>query len=176
MTSANEYEIMASTAVYKKVCGPLTSRMKAFIDTFQMVQHLADSWRNVIGSSGIAVILAFCDSQEELENSDEERVKFANFWLEGLRFLYRDTNDEDKKVRHTDHPCSIVHVSNNFQKWQGLFHGPFILRVFTTHLSAINGFMQVPVDLHDKPSPNAVGALGLAAASVRAFHTALGFF
>ena len=61
MTSANEYEITASTAVYKKVCGPLTSRMKAFIDTFQTVQHLADLWRNVIGSARIAVILAFCD-------------------------------------------------------------------------------------------------------------------
>ena len=55
----------------------------------QTVQRLADSWRNVIGSNGIAVVLAFLDDEPELQDSDEERVKFATFYLDKLCFLYR---------------------------------------------------------------------------------------
>jgi hypothetical protein len=59
----------------------------------------------------------------------------------------------------------VTHVSNNFQNWKGRFGGPFILQVFATHLAAIDGFVDVP-DLHDYPSPNAIGALALVATSV----------
>lgn len=66
---------------------------------FQTIQRLADSWRNVIGSNGLAVLMAFFDNQPDLRNSDEERVAFAKFYLENLRFLYKDSTNEDKKVR-----------------------------------------------------------------------------
>jgi len=78
-------------------------------------------------------------------DSDEERVEFATYFLEDLRFLYREADDG--------------------KKWRGRFGGSFVLQAFAIHLSAISGSARVP-DLHDKPSSNAVGALGLAAASV----------
>jgi hypothetical protein len=58
-----------------------------------------------------------------------------------------------------------LYISNDSQKWKGLFRGPFILQTFAAHLSAIEGSVNVP-GLHDKPAPAAVGALGMAAASV----------
>ena len=63
-----------------------------------MVQCIADSWHNVIGSAGIMVLLAFCDSQEDLWNSDEEHMEFAKYFLKDLCFLYKDTDNDDKKV------------------------------------------------------------------------------
>lgn len=66
---------------------------------FQTVQRLADSWRNVIGSAGVAIVLAFCDAQDDLHDSDKERIAFAEYYLKDLRFLYTDTDDGDKKVR-----------------------------------------------------------------------------
>jgi hypothetical protein len=68
-------------------------------------QRLSDSWCNVIGSAGIAVLLAFCDTQEILQDSDEERVEFAKYYLENLRFLYRESEHDDKKV--CDPECSL---------------------------------------------------------------------
>ena len=65
---------------------------------FQTVQRLADSWRNVIGSNGIAVLMAFFDTQPNLQNSDKEHIEFAKFYLEDLRFLYKDSKDKNKKV------------------------------------------------------------------------------
>ena len=38
------------------------------------------------------------DNIINLQNSDEERINFAKFYLEDLRFLYKDSADEDKKV------------------------------------------------------------------------------
>jgi len=72
----------------------------------QVVQHLAESWHKTIGSTGIAIILEFCDSQDSLVDSDEERVEFATYYLEDSRFLYGDADDDNKKVCHhgVDHP------------------------------------------------------------------------
>jgi len=97
-------------------------------------------------------------------------MRFATQYLEQFRFLYRDSDDEDNGVCHSavDHSCN---VSNDSQKWKGRFGGPFILQTFAAHLSAIDGHKQIP-DLHDRPSPNAVGALGLAAASVSDLYCA----
>jgi len=96
----------ASTTVYKKVHNQLASRVIDIAMEFQTVQCLADSWRNAIRSTGIAAILAFCDSQEDLQDSDEEHVEFAKNYLKDLWFLYQDTDDDDKKVCHTDYyPC-----------------------------------------------------------------------
>jgi hypothetical protein len=107
-------------------------------------------------------------------DSDEKRMEFATEYLEQLRFLYRDT-DGNKKVCHHDTNC--LNASNDSQR--GLFGGPFVIKTFATHLSAIDGCQQVS-DLHDSDEPHlkAVGALGLAAASVCAllYITATGFF
>ena len=51
-----------------------------------------------MGSTGIAVLLAFMDSNDELRDSDEDRVVFAKYYLENLRFLYKDSENEDKKA------------------------------------------------------------------------------
>jgi hypothetical protein len=141
---------------------------------FQTVQCIADSWCNIIRSAGVAILLAFCDSQDDLHNSDEECVKFAKYYLKDLHFLYTDTDDDNKKVR--DPNTIVVYISNDSQHWKGVFRGPFILQTFAAHLSTLNGLVKVP-GLHDKPSPPAVGGLGMAAASVHVVtHTVLSEF
>ncbi|KAH9014123.1 hypothetical protein EDB84DRAFT_1443962 [Lactarius hengduanensis] len=131
-TNGHEYEITSSSAVCQKA-----------------IQRLADSWRNVVGSIGISCVQSFCDSQDLLRDSDSGRQEFASFYLEDLRFLYEDTDDEDKT------------------KWKGLFRSPFILQTFAAHLGAIESSQKVP-DLHgpNTPTPLPIGALGLAAAAV----------
>jgi hypothetical protein len=47
--------------------------------------------------------MAFFDSNTRLQNSDVERKEFANFYLEDLRFLYEDAQDENKKVCDPEH-------------------------------------------------------------------------
>ena len=64
----------------------------------QTIQYLADSWCNVIGSNSIVVLMAFFDDQPDLRNSDEERINFTKFYLENLCFLYKDSENENKKV------------------------------------------------------------------------------
>jgi hypothetical protein len=96
-TSSFDYVITTDTAVYHKVSDQLVRRMM-LIFIFQTVQRLADSWRNVIGSTGIVVLLAFLDSQEDLRDSDENRVKFAKYYREDLRFIFRDSDHDDKKA------------------------------------------------------------------------------
>ena len=98
-------------------------------------------------------------------------MQFAAQYLNQYRFLYRDSDGEQKVCHHNaDHH----NVSNDPQKWKGLFGGPFIIKTFAAHLSAIDGCIQVP-DLQDTPYTdlNVVGALGMAAASVCALcvHT-----
>jgi hypothetical protein len=64
---------------------------------------------------------------------------------------------------------NIVYASHVSQNWKGLYCGTFVLDVFATHLSTIKSSVLVN-GLYDKGSPehpNAVGALGLAATSVR---------
>jgi hypothetical protein len=64
----------------------------------QTVQRVADSWRSAIGSAGITLLLSFCESEDDLKDSDEARIKFAKKYLDGYRFMYRDTDSENKKV------------------------------------------------------------------------------
>jgi hypothetical protein len=139
---------------------------------FQTVQCLSDSWRNVIGSAGITVLLAFCDTQDSLQDSDEEHVEFAKYYLEDLRFSYQVSKHDDKKV--CDPECSLficLIITYYFQKWKGLFCSPFVLQTFAAHLTAIEASMRIP-DLHNKPTTVAVGGLGLATASVHTVYFA----
>ena len=50
--------------------------------------------------------MAFFESQQDLRDSDKEHVDFAKFHLEDLRFLYKDSTDDNKKV------CNLVIISN----------------------------------------------------------------
>jgi hypothetical protein len=45
--------------------------------------------------------MAFFDNQSDLRDSDEERVGFAKYYLSDLRFLYKDSQHENKKVYQT---------------------------------------------------------------------------
>ncbi|KAH9022634.1 hypothetical protein EDB85DRAFT_1895159 [Lactarius pseudohatsudake] len=128
-SGGRNYKITASTAVYQKT-----------------VQHLADSWRNIIGSSGVAVLLTYFESDVTLRDSDTGRQGFASYHLADLRFAYKQSNIEDKK------------------KWKGLFRNPLILQVFAAHLSAIDGSNLKEIPGLDKTP--ACGALGLSVASV----------
>ncbi|KAF8508180.1 hypothetical protein JB92DRAFT_2954585 [Gautieria morchelliformis] len=153
-TNSHEYEITSSTAVYQKVCDWLISGM-TLIPILQTIQRLTDSWRNVIGSTAIAILLAFFDSQEHLQDSDEECQEFCKYYLNRLRFLYEDSDHAKKS------------------KWRGLFCNPFVLQTFAAHLTAIEGCKAIP-GLHDdaKLADAATGALGLSAAAVSVIYYA----
>jgi len=72
-----------------------------------MIQCLVDLWCNIVGSAGISIILAFCDSDDDLWDSDEEHVEFAKYYLGDLHFLYQDPDGDDKKVWDTKDACCI---------------------------------------------------------------------
>jgi hypothetical protein len=136
-----------------------------------MVQRLLDSWRNVIASTGISVVLAFCDSQPDLIDSDEQRVQFATQYLDRCRFIYRDCDSDDEKVCYQLIMLVTLNASDDSQKWRGAFRGPFVIKTFAAHLSAIDGYIQVS-DLCDKPPSNAVGSSGLTAGLVCVLYPA----
>jgi hypothetical protein len=51
-----------------------------------------------MGSTAIAVVIAFCNANPELKNSDKNRREFAAEYLEHLRFLYHKADGDDVKV------------------------------------------------------------------------------
>lgn len=51
-----------------------------------------------MGSTAIAVVLAFCNGNPELKDSDENRQEFATDYLENLRFLYQKSDGDDITV------------------------------------------------------------------------------
>jgi len=65
----------------------------------QTAQRTSDSWRNTTGSTGIAVVLAYCNSNPDLKDSDENRQEFATHYLEHLRFLYTKSDGDNPLVR-----------------------------------------------------------------------------
>lgn len=68
--------------------------------------------------------MAFFDSQLELRNSDEERVAFAKFYLDDLRFLYRDITNESKKVCDPEHDPSRLTIMFLIRNGRGYFAVP----------------------------------------------------
>jgi hypothetical protein len=62
------------------------------------MQRVCDSWRSTMGSTAIAVVLAYCDATDEFKLSDRNRQNFATDYLEHLRFLYQDSEGDDAKV------------------------------------------------------------------------------
>ena len=93
-----KYEITSPSAVYQKVLVCVFFFWFWDPNISQTVQRLADSWRNIIGSNGIMILLAFLNSQPDLQDSDSGRQEFAKNYLEDFRFLYKDSEHEDKKV------------------------------------------------------------------------------
>ena len=60
-----------------------------------------------MGSNGIIILLAFFESQHDLWDSNEKRVNFAKLYLEDLRFLYKDSSDENKKVHNLEYDLIV---------------------------------------------------------------------
>ncbi|KAG1859496.1 hypothetical protein C8R48DRAFT_774836 [Suillus tomentosus] len=106
------------------------------------------SKRNFIGSAAIAIIIAYLESQETLKHSDDNRVEFATYALNKLCFLYKKANGDDKS------------------KFRRLYQGAFVVQMFGTHFTAINGARKI----HGLEKPgdnlNPVGGLALSCAAV----------
>jgi hypothetical protein len=64
----------------------------------QTMQRVSDSWRSTMGSTAIAVVLAFLNSNPELKDSDKNRQEFATDYLEHFRFLYQKADGDDINV------------------------------------------------------------------------------
>jgi hypothetical protein len=95
---------------------------------FQTIQRLADSWRNIIGSTGIAVVMGFFDSRPEYQ-TDKQRIKFANFYHEGYRFLYEDSENEEKKVCDPKHDRKRLTITNLIRNGRGCFVVPLSFKL-----------------------------------------------
>jgi hypothetical protein len=48
----------------------------------------------VIGSSGVTIVLAALDSQDELRDSDDARVEFAKYALDHCRFTFKKSSGD----------------------------------------------------------------------------------
>lgn len=78
------------------------------------MQRVSDSWRSTMGSTAIAIVLAFCDGNPALKDSDENRQEFAAEYLEQLRFLYEKSDDNDAKVSTTSTRSQFSYYSTHF--------------------------------------------------------------
>jgi hypothetical protein len=90
----------------------------------QTVQRLADSWRNIIGSNGIMVLVTFFDNQPDLRDSDSDRQEFAKYYLKDLRFLYKNSQHDDKKVCDLKILSNYNNVEIPFRNGRGSFAVP----------------------------------------------------
>ena len=92
------YMIIQSGPVHALVSRYFYSLYTLLHSTLQTVQRTSNSWRNTTGSTGIAVTLAYCNSNPDLKDSDDNRQEFAAHYLEHLRFLYKKSDGDDPKV------------------------------------------------------------------------------
>ncbi|KAG0693444.1 hypothetical protein DFH29DRAFT_1007285 [Suillus ampliporus] len=78
------------------------------------VYHLSkeqlSEWRNGFGSAAIMILMSFMASDTAAFSTYEERSAFANFHLDGNRFLFEDASADDKK------------------KWKGMWQSPLVLQ------------------------------------------------
>ncbi|KAH9935834.1 hypothetical protein B0H21DRAFT_711525 [Amylocystis lapponica] len=82
------------------------------------------NWRSSFGSTAITALDAFFKSQKTYKDHGV-RAKFAQWALKHHRFVYENAAGDDPKT------------------YQGLFHSDFILRTFASHVSAIDGAIDV---------------------------------
>ena len=57
-----------------------------------------DSWRSLIGSTAIMVLIAFFTSQPDMFDTDKDRQEWAEWYLRDLRFAYKDVDRDDRNV------------------------------------------------------------------------------
>ncbi|KAG2110497.1 hypothetical protein DEU56DRAFT_920176 [Suillus clintonianus] len=133
-------------AIFPNISCTVTSTSTVYLIT---VQRVADSYRSFIGSAAIAIVIAYLESQDTLKHSDDNRVEFATYALDKLRFLYKKANGDDKS------------------KFRGLYQGAFVVQTFGAHFTAINGARKIH-GLLDKPEEdlNPAGGLALSCAAV----------
>ncbi|KAG0705983.1 hypothetical protein DFH29DRAFT_1028190 [Suillus ampliporus] len=149
-TLANPWEVPPKLAcqklqviwdtIFPNISCTVTSTSTVYLIT---VQHVADSCRSFIGSAAIAIVITYLKSQDTLKHSDDNCVEFTTYALDKLRFLYKKANGDDKS------------------KFCGLYQGAFMVQMFGTHFTAINGTRKIH-GLLDKPGENLNPAGGLA--------------
>ncbi|KAF8218848.1 hypothetical protein L208DRAFT_1419320 [Tricholoma matsutake] len=137
-----EHNVKVGCAAMQKIWDVLFSeaphRIIQSSAVYQLVHHA------MCFSTAVAVVLAFCNANSDLKNSDENRQEFAAQYLEHLRFLYHKADGDDAK------------------KFKGAFHGPFILQTFASHLTAVKGAQKI----HGIDDSQPYGALAIATAAV----------
>ena len=102
--------------------------------------------------------MAFFDAQLDLQDSDEEHVGFAKYYLEDLRFLYKYSEHENKKVCDPERYHPVYGSTNNMiliRNGRGSFAVPLssrllllilpllrVLRRFLASMTLINQLLQ----------------------------------
>ena len=101
-----------------------------------------------------------------MKDSDDNRQEFARYYLDNFRFLYKNSDGDNRKV-------SITLATSNYtitvppQKYKGAFRGPFVLQTFAACLNAFQGACRiVGLDDPNKPIKKSYGGLALSAAAV----------
>ena len=92
------YTITPSSPVYTLVSTDFYILYTLLHSTLQTAQRVSDSYRNTTGSTAISAILAYCNSNPDLKDDDDNRQEFAAYYLGHLRFLYKDSTGDDPKV------------------------------------------------------------------------------
>ncbi|KAJ8581531.1 hypothetical protein M405DRAFT_832305 [Rhizopogon salebrosus TDB-379] len=94
------------------------------VDTpgFELASQRIHEWRASFGSIAVAVLMAIFASMGDDYKTQESHKEYAEYLLDGLRFVYEDPDDEEQP---------------------GAFLSEFILRIFATHLNAIHGHEKV---------------------------------
>lgn len=88
------------------------------------MQRVSDSWRSTMGSTAIAVVLAFCNETAELKDSDADRQEFATQYLDDLRFLYEKSDGDNPRVSTSTDYQSFLYILMDFIEIQGRFPWP----------------------------------------------------
>ena len=87
----------------------------------------------------------------------KSREAFAATMLDRNRFLFSDSEGDDRKVR--THLFLVLNIIS-WQAWSGIWRSPFVLQTFASHLNFIAGRYQIP-ELNSE-AITAQGALALA--------------
>jgi len=100
-------------------------------------------WRASFGSIAVTILVAIFTSMGDDYKTQESCMEYAEYQLDGLRFVYEDLDSEEQP---------------------GAFLSEFILHIFATHLNAIHGHKSV--NRLDPVMPGYQTALALTTAAV----------
>ncbi|KAI9458297.1 hypothetical protein HD554DRAFT_2042125 [Boletus coccyginus] len=112
-------------------------------------QRVAE-WRGGFASASISMICSLIKSDEKFNSPGGQRA-FANFWLEGNRFLFKDVS------------------GNSVKDYRGMWKSAFIVQTLAAHIHFIQGAIDMPFDtgLKDKKHRYPRAALSLAGTAVK---------